>query len=347
MLSYKYAGPTSIMYFTPWKSRDNIIRNSRRMPKPLKIDNNEYNSPIELSSSFHDTTSIHKFWEKHNETSEFKTNYTAFDVTRMFKNEGKCLSLNDSDGVLFATLVSYESDGYTYINGRLQRVRYIDGAVVNHKKKNTILKWLFSWMEYLYPSIYVYTSESLSDDICSYYTAYNSYAISTSFIHEDSTGDVERIPKSEFNKYQEMFIKKCKDELNFIYSLNSESSDVELYKVPLKFHTNSYYLVAVNNTKKTYKKYNIPVHEVIFCAIITANSIINPSDEEQYLTRYAIESVCKGGNYLMLIVSNKEASGDIYDYTSEWKKIPVNRKKLYIYNYLAKGSYNASIYFPR
>ena len=276
-----------------------------------------------------------------------KTNYTTFDVIKMFKNEGKCLSLNDSDGVLFATLVSYESDGYTYINGKLQNVRYIDGAVVNHKKKNTILKWLFSWMEYLYPSIYIYTSESLSDDICSYYTAYNSYAISTSFIHEDSTGDVERISKNEFSKYQEMFIKNCKDQLNLIYSLNPESSDVELYKVPLKFHSNSYYLVAVNNTKKTYKKYNIPVHEVIFCVIITANSIINPSDEEQYLTRYAIESVCKGGNYLMLIVSTKEASGDIYDYTSEWKKIPVNRKKLYIYNYLAKGSYNASIYFPR
>jgi hypothetical protein len=104
----------------------------------------------------------------------------------------------------------------------------------------------------------------------------------------------------------------------------------------------------VNNTKKTYKKYNIPVHEVIFSVIITANnSIINPSDEEQYLTRYAIESVCKGGNYLMLIVSTKEASGDIYDYTSEWKKILLNKKKMYIYNYLAKGSYNASIYFPR
>ena len=288
MLSFKYAGPTRFMYYTKWSSEDKIISNKRSLPKFIMINHKEYKSPIELSSSFHDVTSIQNFWDRHYETSEFKINTTISDINKLFISEGKCLCLKDSDNNIFATLFSYNSDGFTYINGRLQEIRFIDGAVVNHKMKKEILEWLFLWMEYLYPSIYVYTSDNLPNSICSHYISYSYYAISTA-------------------------------------------------------------LIAVNNTKKIYKKFNIPVYEVVFCISVATDNktIISPSEDEMYLTRYAIESVCKAGNYTMLMVSTKEVSGDIYNYNNVWQKIKLNRKKLYIYNYLANGSGNASIYFPR
>jgi len=349
MLSFKYAGPTRFMYYTKWRSEDKIISNKRPLPNSIMIDHKEYKSPIELSSSFHDVTSIQKFWDTHYETSDFKINTTIADINKLFINEGKCLSLKDSNKNIFATLFSYNSEGFTYINGKLQDIRFIDGAVVNHKMKREILEWLFLWMEYLYPSIYIYTSDNLPNSICSSYITYNYHAISTSFISTDSIGDVERMPKTEFGKFQELYIKTYKHSLNFIHNLKFDSLDIELYKVPMKFHSNAYYVIAVNSTKKIYKKFNIPVYEVIFCISVATDNktIINPSEDEKYLTRYAIESVCKAGNYTMLMVSTKEVSGDIYNYDNRWQKLKINRKKLYIYNYLANGSGNASIYFPK
>ena len=308
-----HAGPTRLMYYTSWNKNNTVIRSNRKMPKPIYVDHEEVKRPIELSQSFVDLISIQKFWEKSYETSEFKMNYTNVDITRMFKNDGLCLCLRDSNNSIYATLFSYGSYGPIYFNGKIQNVRFIDGAVVNHKFRDEILHWLFSWMEYLIPSIYMYSSENLPNTICSSYTSYNYYGISASFIREDSVGLAERLNKSEFSKYQELFIKKYKNNLNIIYSLNSESLDLELYKVPIQFHSNAYYIVGVVNTKKTYKKYGIPVYEVIFCISVASDkeTIINPSEEEKYLTLYVIETVCKTGNYPMLLISNKEVSGDI------------------------------------
>jgi len=304
--------------------------------------------PLQITPSFHEVSSIQKFWEKYYETSEFKHIVNTFDIQKMFKNNGICLVLKDIDESLLATMMSYEPCGSVHINGKQTSVRFIEGAVVNHKKKDTILQWLFSWMEYLEPSIYIYTDDSLPNTICSSYTHYTYYAISKSFIKNDTVGDVERISKSDFNKYQEIFIKKYKNSLNLIYSMNDEINDIELYKVPLEFHSSSYYIIGVKNNHALYKKYNLATYEVIFCAIIACDgSIINPSEEEKYLTRYAVESVSKAGSYPLLLVSTKEMSGDICEYDSSWKKITIQKKKLYIYNYLANGFTNPTIYFPK
>uniref|UniRef100_A0A6C0D6Z3 Uncharacterized protein n=1 Tax=viral metagenome TaxID=1070528 RepID=A0A6C0D6Z3_9ZZZZ len=351
MFSFKKdsAGPTRFMYVTPWSKNNTVIRTNRKIPTSIYIDNVEVRNPIELSSSFPDVTSIQTFWDQSYETSEYKMNYTSFDIMKSFKNNGNCLCLKDDNKNIFATLFSYESDGPIYINKKIQNVRFIEGAVVNHKMKDEILNWLFSWMEYLVPSIYLYTSEDLPSRICSSYVSYKYHGISANFLQNYSTGEVEKINKSEFSKYQEMFIKKYKNNFNFIYNLNSENSDIELYKVPIEFLNNSYYIIGVNNTKKTYKKFKIPVYEVLFCISFAADSdiLVNPSEDEKYYTRYAIESVCKAGNYPLLLVSTKEASGDITDYDTHWKKFQMNKKKLYIYNYLVKGFYKPNIYFPK
>jgi hypothetical protein len=350
MSSFKkdYAGPTRFMYYIPWRSKDVMIRTKRRMPKSIIIDNKEINAPLQLISSFHDVNTIQKFWQNSYETSEFKCITTGTTIQSMFKNNGICLALNDNDQNIFATLFSYEPNGHVYINGNQKKVRFIEGAVINHKKKDVILHWLFSWMEYLEPSIYIYTDDSLNLNICTPYITYHYYGISKSFIKNDTVGDVERINSSEFSKYQEMFIKKYNSNINLIYSLNSENADIELYKVPVKFHSNSYYIIGVKNNHAIYKKYNLATYEVIFCAIIARNEIIiQPSEEEMFLTRYAIESVCKAGSYPMLLVSSKEISGDIYEYDTIWKKFTIEKKKLYIYNYLANGFTNPTIYFPK
>jgi hypothetical protein len=49
----------------------------------------------------------------------------------------------------------------------------------------------------------------------------------------------------------------------------------------------------------------------------------------------------------MLLVSSKEISGDIYEYDTIWKRFTIEKKKLYIYNYLANGFTNPTIYFPK
>jgi hypothetical protein len=350
MSSFKkdYAGPTCLMYYVPWRLKETIIRTMRRMPRPLNIDNKELKIPLEYSSSFHDVNAIQKFWQQYYETSEFKMITTTFEIQNKFKNNGVCLALKDEKQNLYATLFSYEPNGNIHINGNQKKVRFIEAAVVNHKKKDIILHWLFSWMEYLEPSIYIYNDDSLPHTICTSYITYSYYGISKSFIKNDTIGDVERINKNELTVYQDMFIKKYKSNLNLIYSLNIDGCDVELYKVPIKFHSNAYYIIGVKNNHALYKKYNLATYEVIFCAIINREGeIINPSEEEQYLTRYAIESVCKAGSYPLLLVNTKEVSGDIYEYDSSWKKISLNKKKLYIYNYLANGYTNPSIYFPK
>jgi hypothetical protein len=351
MFSFKkdFAGPTSFMYFTSWDKKDKLIRTTRKIPKSIYIDHQEIKKPIELSSSLYDVGTIQKFWENCYETNDYKMNYNHFDIMRMFKNNGNCICLKDHDKKIYATLFSYESDTPIFMNNKMQNVRFINGSVVNHKMKDEILCWLFSWMEYLIPSIYIYTSDDLPNMICSPYTYYNYYAISSNFILDESVGTVERIPKSDFNKYQEMFIKLNKNKLNLIYILNSDTSDIELFKVPIQFHSNSYYIIGVINTKKVYKKFTIPIYEVIFCVTIASDNhtLINPSEEEKYLTRYAIESVCKVGNYPMLLISTKEVSGDIYDYDNSWSKFKLKKKKLYIYNYLTKGYNNSCIYFPK
>jgi hypothetical protein len=343
-----YAGPTRVMYYTPWRSKDVMIRTNRLMPKPIIIDNKELKMPLQLISSFHDVNAIQKFWQDSYQTSEFKFITTGTTIQSMFKNNGICLALNDNEQNIFATLFSYEPSGHVHINGNQKKVRFIEAAVVNHKKKDVILHWLFSWMEYLEPSIYIYTDDSLNLNICTPYITYSYYGISKSFIKNDTVSGVERISSSEFSKYQEMYIKKYNSNINLIYSLNSENVDIELYKVPVKSYSNSYYIIAVKNNHLIYKKYNLATYEVIFCAIITRNEIIiQPSEEEMFLTRHAIESVCKAGSYPMLLVSSKEISGDIYEYDTIWKKFTIEKKRLYIYNYLANGFTNPTIYFPK
>ena len=345
-----YAGPTLMMYYKPWGSKDTMIRVNRIMPHPITIDHNDISKPQELHSSLNDVTAIHRFWDKYYETSEYKMNNSISDIQKMFKNNGMCLSLKDHDKNIYATMFSYESDGPIYINGKMKSVRIIDGVCINHKSKDEIAHWLFSWMEYLVPSIYIYTSDNLPTKICSSYSNYKYYATSANFILDSQVGDVDKIPKSEFNKYQDIFIKKYHSEFNIIYGLNSDNLDIELYKVPIQFHSNSYYIVGVVNTHKTYKKNNLHVYEVVFCISMAADNhtIVNPTEDEQYLTRYVIESVCKAGNYPMLLVSTKYASGDICEYNSQvWRKFKLNKKKLYIYNYLTTRFYNASIYYPK
>ena len=351
MFSFKkdYAGPSSLMYLNPLNKKNCIIRTKRRIPKSLYLDHEEIKKPVELVSSISDINAIQNFWDKHNETSEFKINNTNFDILKMFQKKGKCIALYDCNSILYATLFSYELEEPVYINGSMQNVRYIDGAVINHKYHASILHWLFSWMEYLYSDIYMFTSDTVPLKVCSIYSTNKYHAISSKFIKQDDVGLAERITDITYvNNIQYKVLQKYKSEINLIYKQNFDSMYIDLYKVPMQIHKDHNYIIAVKNINKTYKKYNIPVHEVIFCCIVNNDKsiVINPGEDERYMTRYAIESVCKTGNYELLLLNNKEMCGDIYIYDEPWNKIKIESKNLYLYNYTTHRFYEPNVYFP-